>query len=184
MQVELTKEEIEAINIDVAHILDKISLSENHKELRLSLLEKLKPELTREEITSNWVKENNIVVGSKVKVAKKSNNYGIWVDGMDKTIGKVGKVIHIGDRSIMVDIQNMYYEIESLEPYKEEWVRFTFEDRELFRNKWVKFKKGTQEFIATAIDITEISFGDYIATYEEAFEKFNFIDGTPFGKLK
>jgi hypothetical protein len=41
MKIELTKEEIEAITIDVAHILDKITLSEVNKEVRRSLLSKL-----------------------------------------------------------------------------------------------------------------------------------------------
>ena len=57
----------------------------------------IKPQPTREEITQKWVKDNNIVVGSKVKVVRKVENTVTWAlaEKMDNTIGEVGVVKHI-----------------------------------------------------------------------------------------
>lgn len=66
-----------------------------------------------------------------------------------------------------------------------EYVPFTFEDNKLFRNKWIRVKN--------CIPLTIIKcFGpkgllndpDNWISYEEAFNRFEFEDGTPFGKLK
>ena len=145
----------------------------------------IKPQPTREEITQKWVKDNNIVVGSKVKVVRKVENTVTLAlaEKMDNTIGEVGVVKHIfSDRiNIYICDDSWSYDIESLEPYKEEMIPFTFEDRDLFRGKWVRQKDGEREFM---VDLISKKYAFEVTTYEEAFQHFEFIDGTPFGKLQ
>jgi uncharacterized membrane protein (UPF0127 family) len=278
MNLELTKEEIEAINIDVAHILDKITLPESAKEIRRSLLSKLKPEPTREEITQNWVKDNNIEVGSKVKVAMifeggdfkyfsnmdnfigktgtvieildsyivlefpeslmlpflrcsfmveslmpykpqptreeitaqwvKDNKIEVgskvkiirpssiifeWSREKDRTIGNILRVKYIMSDRIILEIdkdvlgRGCAYDVESLEPYKEEYIHFTFEDREMFRDKWIRLKGAKNEsrinFISSDSSVSCASWTQ-TESLSDLFKTHEFVDGTPFGKIK
>jgi hypothetical protein len=181
MNVELTEEEIEAIIIDVSHVLDKCALKKEHKEPRQSLLSKLKPQPTREEITAKWVKDNNIVVGSKVTINGKAYT------GNEVMSLTIGIVIAIAPSLIVVSINGSHnlYEVESLEPYKEEFVPFTFEDRDLFRDRWVRRKETKDEYkiIQIQVDSLDVGVGS-LFNYAMAFERLEFIDGSVFGKLK
>lgn len=151
---------------------------------------RIKPEPTREEITKKWVKDNKIEVGSKVKVVRKVEygEYGNgmnWVEQMDEYIGKIFTITEITDdlvnfSGITLDGRHNF-PIEALEPYKEEYEPFTWEDRDMFREKWVRSKGGhKKEFMVNSIS------GGHVGsvTYQEAFEVYEFIDGTPFGKIK
>lgn len=65
------------------------------------------------------------------------------------------------------------------------YVPFTFEDRDLFRGKWLRRKTDKAEFYPCEVYQKSIYFqaGNYIS-YVDGFERFEFLDGTPFGKLK
>jgi hypothetical protein len=65
-----------------------------------------------------------------------------------------------------------------------EHIPFTFEDREMFRGKYVRFKGGKPECYITDVLENCIYLSHIRCSYEEAFEKLEFIDGTPFGKVK
>lgn len=147
---------------------------------------RIKPELTRREITSKWVKDNNIVEGSKVKIVKKSDVSVRWRrEEMCELIGKVLEVSEIGEESVRLGVNGFYFEIESLEPYKEWYVQFTWEDRELFRDKWVRIHGcECDESKIIGIDRRGVSFIHGNVDYEKMFKESEFIDGKPFGKLK
>lgn len=68
---------------------------------------------------------------------------------------------------------------------EKEYIPFTFEDRELFRDKWLRRKSDKAEFRPSEIYLKSIYFqaGNGIE-YPDALRKFEFLDGTPFGKLK
>lgn len=155
-------------------------------------LYRIKPEPTRAEITKKWIEDNGIKVGSKVKVVKKvcTGEYGSdinWVDEMDDYLGKVCMVDFFCIDSlkysgITLDVGYLF-PVESLEPYKEEWIPFTFEDRDMFRGKWIKHKVHPDEFKTISIDRDGVIFGNgRISSYRHLFETHEFIDGTPFGK--
>ena len=154
-----------------------------------------KPQLTREEITSQWVKDNNIKVGSKVKVVEKFQNRGFkWFRDMDEFIGKVGTVVGISDNHVYLEFPSgrCSFMVESLIPYKpeptrEEYTHFTFEDREMFRDKWIRNKVGKNEnkinFIASDSTVSCANWTQP-ESLSKLFKTHEFVDGTPFGKLK
>lgn len=65
-----------------------------------------------------------------------------------------------------------------------EFIPFTFDDRDQFRGKWLRRKTDGAEFCPSGIYKKSVCFqaGNY-ATYEELYEKFEFLDGSPCGKL-
>jgi hypothetical protein len=161
------------------------------KKVRRSVLSKLKPEITRDEITAKWVEDNKIKVGSKVKVVRKCYIHGVgWENNkMDNCIGEIFDVINIDSDSILLDTkpQNYWFPIESLEPYKEEYSHFTFEDREMFRDKWIRLKMAKNEhkinFISSDSTVSCASWTQ-TESLSSLFKTHEFVDGTPFGKLK
>lgn len=69
---------------------------------------------------------------------------------------------------------------------KQEYVPFTFEDREIFIDRWVRVKgnlKTEAKILYISVNGIGIGKGTF-RTYEECFEEIEFTDGTPFGKLK
>lgn len=65
------------------------------------------------------------------------------------------------------------------------YVPFTFDDRELFRGKWVRSKESGNELQISTITKSGVnSFNTMIQLYSDAFTNWEFLDGTPFGKLK
>lgn len=146
---------------------------------------RIKPkELTREEITAKWVKDNDVKVGDRVRVILKSEKTVCWNSEMDYTIGNELLVRSISDRAIRLE-NNWTYDVESLKKVTPKIVQFTFEDREEFRGKWVraKAKEDAPEGMIRHIDKSGIIvFRDNKFDYEEALEIYEFIDGRPFGK--
>ena len=59
------------------------------------------------------------------------------------------------------------------------YIPFTFEDRDELRGKWVRRKSTGVETIIYYIDKGHMNG----CTWEQTLEKFEFLDGTPFGKL-
>lgn len=63
---------------------------------------------------------------------------------------------------------------------EDKYIPFTFEDREVFRGKWIRNKATNSEFIITLIKKKKVD----LLSYDQAFYKWEFLDGTPFGKLE
>jgi hypothetical protein len=151
---------------------------------------RIKPEPTREEITQTWVKDNNIEVGSKVKIVRPSERVYVWDNEKNQTIGQVCAVKKIEDDAISLivgEINGWSYDVESLEPYKEEYIPFTFEDREMFRDKWIRLKTGKNEHKINFISPdSSVSCANWTQSesLSDLFKTHEFIDGTPFGKPK
>lgn len=142
---------------------------------------RIKPQPTREEITAKWIKDNNIVVGSKVTI-----NGKVYAGNevMSLSVGIVDNIQHTLI-AVRINGSNNLYEVESLEPYKEQFVPFTHLDYELFCDRWVKtIKSSSLKFRPIYCDDMYIGFMTFSKTYEECFNDYVFIDGTPFGKLK
>lgn len=59
------------------------------------------------------------------------------------------------------------------------YIPFTFEDRDELRGKWVRHKESHNEFMIYLIGENHVN-GH---SWEESLEEFEFLDGTPFGKL-
>ena len=158
----------------------------NNPMFDVSLSYRVKPKSTREEITAQWVKDNDLKVGDKVKIVSSFSNieYRIPIGENWKAVNCIYPVDKICKRSILFDTLGSYWEfpIECLEKVKDEYVSFTFEDRELFQSKWVKQKIQEFDFLPTYVDINGIGSNCDYYTYQEAFEKLEFIDKTPFGK--
>lgn len=137
-------------------------------------LELFKP-LTREEITAKWVKDNDVKIGDFVKINHIGANFNIF---------------EILSEKIIVDLNGYkdLFDVESLKKVTKRIEKFTFEDRELFRDKWVVSKGGikAEQKIWSICDqgITLLISGHKFRnfTFEEALEELEFIDGTPFGK--
>lgn len=136
---------------------------------------RVKPEpkpITREEITAQWVKDNDVKVGDKVKLGSRG----------------VFQIYEIFGNKILIDLGGYkdFFNIEELKKVTSKIIPFTFEDRELFRDKWVRFKKGTDEFKINAIAKDGIMIcghnGNFVHNYDYMLEKLEFIDGKPFGK--
>lgn len=144
---------------------------------------RIKPELTREEITAKWVKDNDVKEGDIVKVIAdiqdcdfiKANHLANYKWRV-ATIWKDGISICKGEHSFS-------FPVESLQKIKSKTVLFTFEDREEFRGKWVrKINYKEIEVLVTVITREKVRIGNDYLTYEEALEMLEFIDGRPFGK--
>ncbi len=66
-----------------------------------------------------------------------------------------------------------------------EYVPFTWEDRDLFRDKWIRVKGCMPESKVISFSYEGIYLnGGKLISYEELFKGCEFIDGAPFGKLK
>lgn len=137
-------------------------------------LKKEKQPLTREEITAQWVMDNDVNVGDILKVI-----------GYNQYKDMKRQVIRINEVGIVLDEIGII-KVENLEKLTKHIEKFTFEDRELFRDKWVTNKGCSPEFKIVAIDSQGVVLG-YVdktchKTYEEMMKYFEFIDGKPFGK--
>lgn len=142
---------------------------------------------SREEITAKWVKENNLKIGDKVKVLKgfEDDIFGINKGLSDEAIGKIAIVNEIKEDRICIDINEdiWVFPVECLEKVKEEYVPFAYEDRDLFRGAWVKNKEFNEEYLVTYLNETKIGLDNTFYSYQDLFNRYEFLDGTPFGKL-
>ena len=68
-------------------------------------------------------------------------------------------------------------------PLEEEYVPFTFEDREFLRGQWVRRKVSKEEFMIIYLGQLKVGLDGNYYTYQELFGDFEFIDGKPCGKL-
>jgi hypothetical protein len=141
---------------------------------------RIKPKApTREEITSQWVKDNDVKVGDMVRVTS------VLPNGDQKLLNLLGEVKLIRETDIRILVSGVYSlcDIETLQKVASKIIPFTFEDREEFRGKWVRHKNfGFGEFFITYASSEKIQVGSDFYTYDEALEILEFIDGKPFGK--
>lgn len=128
-------------------------------------------EPTREEITAQWVKDNDVKEGDHV-----------WV--RDRGIFNVDSIL---GNKILIDLGTGkdFFDVEELKKVTKKVVPFTYEDRELFRGKWVRIKGSLKEELIVAIMDGHIHIGvntSYKYSMIQACEELEFIDGNPFGK--
>lgn len=141
---------------------------------------RIKPQPTREEITAQWVKDNNIVVGSKVRVVGLSI-YGTDSRGEILTVfnieypSQLGKCISLGN-----DTEDKLHFSESLEPYKEQYQPFTYEDYMAFMDSKVKIDDCIGQ--VTMCNSYGVMVGGRMFSYKSAFNNITFIGGSKFGK--
>lgn len=146
---------------------------------------RVKPELTREEITAKWVKDNDVKIGDRVRVIeengsdtfKKANSLakGIW-DVSD--ISKTHISVSYGDHCFSLQVEQMQKLTYKL-------VKFDYEDRKLFRGQWLVVNDTFEALIITITkDKMAVQCYGFLAwfSYEEALEKCKFTNGKPFGK--
>ena len=76
--------------------------------------------------------------------------------------------------------EEMQYRIKP-EP---EYIPFTFEDAEQLIGKTIKSKSGNSIYIITAINYEYIGIWKNNINYDQLFDIYTFLDGSPCGKLK
>lgn len=145
---------------------------------------------SREEITANWVKENDLKTGDRLKVLKgfEDGFSGILKGLSDEVVGKIGEVFSVEPRAICIDIglDTWVFPVECLEKVKQEYIPFDVDDFSLFRDKWVTFKSSRNMFAKVSgfnSDHKAIYLINELVSLSAAFEVLEFEDGTPFGKL-
>ena len=62
-------------------------------------------------------------------------------------------------------------------------VPFTWEDRELFRDKWFRSKSSRVETKITSINMHQIWMSGINISFEDLMKYYEFLDGTPCGKV-
>ena len=65
-----------------------------------------------------------------------------------------------------------------------EYIPFTFEDAEQLIGKTIKSKSGNSIYIITAINYEYIGIWKNNINYDQLFDIYTFLDGSPCGKLK
>lgn len=163
----------------------------NYPIFELGSTYRIKPKLSREEITANWIKENDLKIGDRVKVVRgfEDGFSGINKGLSDRVIGKIGNIEEVTNKGIdlVIDYDIWSFPVECLEKVKEEYIPFDVEDFHLFRDKWLRFK--TADKVLVKIQGFSPTHKSIYVTNElfslvTAFEELEFEGGTPFGKLK
>ena len=164
-----------------------------------------KKEKPYEERQAEWIKENDIKVGDKVRIVRKArDNEGgwdnNWAPSMSDAVGKVGCVIEDPRASgIRVETDDCsfaypYFVLEKVEDkptYTEpEYIPFDLskeEDRARLRGAWIRRKDYPgDEYQIVGISITNnlIFFDDSAQLVTDVLlERCEFVDGSPCGKL-
>jgi hypothetical protein len=143
---------------------------------------RIKPEMLREEITSNWVLNNKIELGSNVEVIGRN------LSGFEVPVSFKIKASVCGIRDTYIVVSDgewkEYFPIESLKVIIQECIPFTVDDYEMFIGKLIK-NKDTQTTISMVTGCNDkfIFYGPELVDYESAFKFFEFNDGKVFGKL-
>src|SRR5699024_6197512 len=92
------------------------------------------------------------------------------------------KYIGIPNEGIWVDDPAPYFDNSKYEfriKPEPKYIPFTFEDREELRGKWVRRKGVNDELVIYNLSKIRVNG----CTWEQSLEEFEFLDGTPFGKL-
>lgn len=156
-----------------------------------------KKEPSYEERQAEWIKENDIKVGDKVRIIKESPPEEGFVDEMKPLVGTIGEIKKINDDDIQVYTEDKvdwwrwpYYCLEKVEEPEKKYVPFDLnneEDRAKLRGAWVRIKGSRrleQQIVALAINTQLVFLPDVVSVEtKELLEGYEFLDGTPCGKL-
>lgn len=164
-----------------------------------------KKETSYAERQEKWIADNGIKVGDYVRVVRKADSHedgwnNGWVDDMDNWVGKVFKVNYFND-SAGVRLVNDYslsrsFPYFALEKVEQKYIPFDLseeEDREALRGKWLRNKNSGSEYqVISILKRTRGSYGEWcvllskanIRTSSQLLDNYEFVDGTPCGKLE
>lgn len=157
-----------------------------------------KKEPTYAERQDKWLADNGINKGDKVRIVRKADSYEdgwgcCWNPDMDKAVGNVGSVCHIFSNlrewGIEIDVPDVgpflypYFVLEKVETRYEPFDLSEESDRARLRGAWVRDKKSGVESQVIAIDHNTVIIDDDYFETDRMLERFEFIDGTPCGKL-
>lgn len=112
-----------------------------------------------------------------------SEDFPIVVEFGDNTITFTNEGCEYVEQQIVLS-QNPIPEIVNI-PLEEEYVPFTFEDRELLKGQWIKhkiYKIDSSHILINYISETTVGIDGSYYTYEELFRGFEFVDGKPCGR--
>lgn len=171
------------------------------------ILKKDQPQKSYEERQAEWIKENDIKIGDKVRAIR------IWTqeeaerercaprhDVPNDIVGSVGKIDEITGFGLRVDFGDdmwycPYFVLEKIVEPKKKYVPFDLskeEDRAFLRGKWVRSKNPDvfHEFAITQFvrmnnknqDIKVKASNECTYFAEELLYDYEFLDGTPCGK--
>ena len=150
------------------------------------------PEPTYSERQAQWVKENNVKEGTKVRVTRTftEDEDGSRCREHDDLVGMTGVVYNIYSHNIGVDMSDGSFRpipYFALEVIKEPTYR-PFKNAEEFkpyREKWLRYKHNIDAPSYEAFRPFRYSDDDIellkLLTWEQAFNDVIFEDGTPFG---
>lgn len=179
-----------------------VSNKESTSKVDFIILKKDQPQKSYAERQAEWIKENDIKIGDKVRVTRKTKNgedgwKGTWAKPMDSCINLVCDVEDIDDLGIRCDLFYFpYFVIEKVTP---KYVPFDLskeEDRDIIRDKWLiklycgNFAKeeckvvGFSENSAVLSSAYDDGYGHQTRCFTgtELLNGFTFLDGTPCGK--
>lgn len=139
-------------------------------------------EFTREEITAKWVRDNDVKVGGSIRLINVVSGVRTGTYQINE-ISSVAIGLNIGIKTTLwVNVEDLE---KVVEPVKE-YVAYTFEDRDTFRDKWVRYKNSKIEARISSIygENSEFDICTDVDchTFKYAFENIEKLDGTPFGK--
>jgi len=83
---------------------------------------------------------------------------------------------------LIVLSQNPIPEIVN-KPLEDEYVPFTWEDRELLRGEWIRKKESKSEYLITYFYDKGVGTDNDTFSYELLLNEYEFVDGKPCGKL-
>ena len=115
-----------------------------------------------------------------------------WSDRIFIKYGKPGQIMYVNPDYAQNFRDNENFSTFTIDDrgwrvkQKPEYVPFTWDDREQLRGKWIR-SKILQHLEYCILDITSISIHVYEVqsiSFEKLLDSYEFIDGTPCGKLK
>lgn len=159
-----------------------------------------KKKLSYVERQTKWIVDNDVKKGDKMRVTRKAYNNedgwnNSWVGGMDDWVGKVFEVCSIHHESGIRleddcgEFWNFpYFVLEKVEEPEQKYVPFDLseeEDRARLRGAWLKLKKHSNEVMVKAIYpfFNKVSIDNEEVFPDFLLENYEFLDGTPCGKL-
>lgn len=172
------------------------------------ILKKYKPQKSYEERQAEWIKENDIKVGDRVRAIRIWTNEEAKREGCvprnhvsNDIVGSVVKILEIKSIGIKIDHKDVRWCLPYfvLEKVTKKYVPFDLskeEDRDILRDKWLiklycgNFAKeectvvGFSENSAVLSSAYDDRYGHKVKCFTgiELFNEFTFLDGIPVGK--
>ncbi len=153
-------------------------------------------EPTYSERQDEWIADNGVQVGTKVRITRKAGDYEygwgtIWGPSMDDFVGKIGEVREIGYNiglQLKFESTSFWLPYFVLEVVKEtNYVPFDLDeemDRNMLRGAWVKKIDGYAESMIVEIcPKVKMVIAENAITTDRLLEEFTFLDGSPCGKV-